>query len=63
MRFGTHTANAVGEQRHLFDRPSDTETLEAAQLWDLEISVGDISLIVQEDLDFSVAFQPGDRVN
>ncbi len=43
-------------------RPT-TEALEAAQFGDLEIGVGDLALVVQEDLDLAVAFQAGDRVN
>ena len=63
MRFRAHAADAVGEQRHFLHRAPDTKALEAAQLGDLEIGVGDIALFVQEDLDLAVAFQPGDRVD
>jgi hypothetical protein len=48
---------------HLFDRPADAEALKTAQLRNLEISVGDISFLIQEDFDFTVTFQPGDRID
>ena len=62
VRLGTHAADAVGDARHLLGRPADAELLEAAQLGDLEVDVGDVALVVQEDLDLAVAFEPGDRV-
>ncbi len=63
MRFGAHAADAVGEQRHLLDGASDAEALEAAQLRDLEVGVGDVAFFVQEDFDLAVSFQAGDGVN
>jgi hypothetical protein len=29
----------------------------------LEVGIGEISLVIQENLDLSMAFQPGDGVN
>jgi hypothetical protein len=29
----------------------------------LEVGVGEITLVIEENLDLSMAFQPGDRVN
>ncbi len=63
MRLGAHAADAVGDDRHLLDRPADGELLEPAQLRDLEVGVGDVAILVQEDLDLAVAFQAGDRIN
>ena len=43
-------------------RPTQ-KLLEAAQLRDLEIAFGHIALVVEEDLDLAVAFEPGDGVD
>ena len=56
-------ADAVGDHRHLLGLPADAELLEAAQLRNLEVGFGDIAVIVEEDLDAAVPFQPGDRVD
>ena len=61
--FRAHAADAVGQQRHFFDRAADAETLETAQLRDLEIGVCDFAFFIQEDFDLAMAFQPGDRVD
>ena len=63
MRLRADAADAVGEQRHLFHRAADAEPLEAAQLGDLEVGVGHVALVVQEDLDLAVAFQAGDGID
>jgi hypothetical protein len=63
VRLRAHAADAVGEQRHLLHRPAHGEPLEPAQLRDLEVRIGDVALLVQEDLDLAVSFQPGDRIN
>ena len=43
-------------------RPT-TEALESAQFGNLEVRVGDIALVVQEDFDLAVTFQAGDGIN
>ncbi len=47
----------------LLDRAADAEALEAAQLGDLEVDVGDFAGVVDEDLDLAVTFEPGDRID
>ena len=39
------------------------EGLKAAQLRDLEVGVGNIALLVEEDLDLAVPFQAGDGID
>jgi hypothetical protein len=63
VRLRADAADAVGEQGHLLHRAADAEALEAAQLGNLEVGVGDLALVVQEDLNLAVAFQAGDGVN
>ncbi|MCZ7554101.1 MAG: hypothetical protein M5U05_16215 [Anaerolineales bacterium] len=63
MGFWAYPANPIGQQRHLFDRTTDAESLETAQLRDLEVGVGDISVRIQEDVDLAMSFQAGDWVN
>ncbi len=63
MGFGTDAADAVGDARHLFRGPPHAELLEAAQFGDLEVGVGDIALVVEEDLDLAVSFQAGDGID
>ena len=63
VRFRADAADAVGQQGHFLHRAADAEALEAAQFRDLEIGVGDIAFVVQEDLDLAVAFQAGDGIN
>ena len=63
VRLRAHAADAVGEDRHLLHRPAHAEPLEAAQLRDLEVRVGDVATLVQEDLDLAVTLEAGDRVD
>ena len=63
MRLRADAADAVGQHRHFFDRPAHAKLLEAAQLGDLKVGVGDVALVVQKDLDLAVPFQARDRVN
>ena len=42
--------------------PTLAEFLESTQCRDLQVGVGDISLIVQENIDFAVTFQTGNGV-
>ena len=62
VRLGAYAADAVGQQRHLFDGTPDNEPFESAQFGDLEIRVGDVAVIVQKDLDLAVTFKAGDGV-
>ena len=63
VRFRADAADAVGQRRHLLDGAADAEPLEAAQLGDLEVGVGDLAVRIEEDLDLAVAFEPGDGVD
>ena len=63
MRFGAHAADAVGEERHFLHRAADAESFKAAQFGNLEIGIGDIAFVVQENFDLSVTFQTGDGIN
>ncbi|MCU0508608.1 MAG: hypothetical protein MUC34_09410 [Anaerolineae bacterium] len=63
MRFGADAADAVRNHRHLFDRPADGELLEAAQLGNLEVGVGNVPFVVQEDGDFAVALEARDWID
>ncbi len=60
---GADAADAVGQVRHVFGGPAYAEFLEAPQLGDLQVGVGHISLVVEEDVDLAVAFQPRDGVD
>ena len=63
MGLGADAADAGGQVRHVFGRPAHAELLETAQLRNLQVGVGHVALVVEEDLDLAVAFQPGDRVD
>ncbi len=63
MRLGADAADAVGQQGHLFNRPPNAEAFEAAQFGDLEVGVGNVAFLVQEDFDLAVTFEAGDGVN
>jgi hypothetical protein len=54
MCFGTNTTNPVCDSWHLFRGASDRKLLEAAEFWDLKISIGYISFFIEEDLNLSV---------
>ena len=41
----------------------DAELLEAAELRDLQVGVGDVPLLVEEDVDLPVAFETGDGID
>ena len=58
-----NAADAVGEDGHFFNLAADAEALKAAQLGDLEVGVGDIAFLIQEDLDLAVTFETGDGVD
>ena len=57
VRSGAYAAKPGGDLVQLVDRPADAELLEAPQLGHLPVGVGDVPLVVQEDLDLAVAFQ------
>src|SRR3990172_3531727 len=63
MRLGADAADAVGQVGHVLRLPADAELLEAAQLGDLEIGVGDLALVIEEDVDLAVTFQAGNGVD
>ncbi len=63
VRFGAHAADAVGQQWHFLYRAAYTEAFKAAQFGNLEVGVGDIAIIVQEDFDLAVTFETGDGVD
>jgi len=56
-------AYARRDPRHLLGRSALAELLEAPQLNDLEESILDVALVVQEDVDLGVAFQARYRVD
>jgi len=63
VRFRTDAANARRDPRHLLDRTADAELLEAAEFRDLEIGVGNVALVVEDDGDLAVTFEPGDGID
>lgn len=60
---GAHAADALGDARHLFDRPPLAKGLKAAKLGHLKIGVGYVTLVIDENGDLAVAFQPCDGVD
>ncbi len=58
-----HSAQTGSDLVHLVDRPADAELLETAKLGHLPVGVLYVTLVVQEDLDLAVAFQPGDGID
>jgi hypothetical protein len=56
-------ADAGHDPRQLLDGPADDEPLEAPQLGDLQVAVRHRALVVEEDLDLSVSFEPRDRID
>ena len=63
VRLGADAADAGREVRHVFRLAADAELLEAAELRDLHVGVGHVALLVEEDVDLAVAFQPRDGVD
>ena len=61
--FGAHAADPGRQVRHVFRRSTDAETLEAPQLGDLQIGIFHVSLIVEENVDLAVSFEPCDGIN
>ena len=60
---GAHTAEPGGDLVELCYLPSDAEPLESPELGNLPVGVGNVSLVVQEDLDLPVSLETGDRVH
>ncbi len=60
--FGADAADAGGDARHFLHRTAHAELLEAAQLGNLEVAVGHLAVVVEEDRDLAVPFQPGDGI-
>ena len=58
MRLGADAADAGGEVGHVLGGAAHAELLEAAQLRNLQVGVGHLALVVEEDVDLAVAFQP-----
>ncbi len=58
----SNPANTGHDARELLNRTPLAETLKATQLWYLQVSVLDLPIIVQEDLDLSVPFQTCDWI-
>ena len=63
VRRRADAADALRDARHLLGGPADAEPLEPAQFGDLEVRVGHLALVVQEDLDLAVAFEARDGVD
>jgi hypothetical protein len=62
MSLRADTTDTVGEDWYFLYLSANAEALETAQFGDLEVGIGEISLIIEENFDFAMAFQPGDRV-
>ena len=63
VRFRTYTADAVGQQWHFFHRAANAKAFKSAQFGDLEIGVGNVPFLVEEDFDLAVPFQAGDGID
>ncbi len=63
MGLWANAADPVGDVGHVFGHPTDAELLEAAQFRDLQVGVCHLALLVQENINFAVAFEAGDWIN
>ena len=61
--FGADAADAVRQGRHVLHGATHAERLEAAQLGDLEVGVGYVTGLVEQDLDLAVPFEAGDGID
>ncbi len=59
MSLGADPANSSRDPGHLLDRAPHAELLEAPQFGDAEVGIGHVTVVVHEDVDPTVAFQPG----
>jgi hypothetical protein len=60
---GSDAADSGNDSGKFLHRPSQTEDFESSQLRDLKVSIFHIPLVVQKNLDLSMPFQSGDRIN
>jgi hypothetical protein len=60
--FGADSADALGYLRHILGRASLRKFLETPQFRNLEINIGYATIVVKEDGNFAMAFEPGDGV-
>jgi len=58
-----NAAEPGGQLVELVHGPADAELLEPSQLGHLPVGIGHVPVVVQEDLDLAMAFQPGDGVD
>ena len=58
VRLGADAADAGGQVRHVFRLPADAELLESAEFGNLHVGVGHVAVLVKENVDLAVAFQP-----
>jgi hypothetical protein len=58
-----NSANPAGDLGHILGRAADAENFEPAQLRDLQIGALDVAELVEEDVDFAVAFEAGDWID
>src|ERR1039458_1460790 len=63
MRGRADTTDAARDLRHILRRAAEGEHLEAAQFRDLQIGAFHIALVIEEDVDLTMALQACDRVN
>ena len=60
---GADAADPRRQVRHVLGRPAHAELLEAAKLRNLQIGVGHVALLVEEDVDLAVTFEPRNGIN
>ena len=58
VRLRANAADSSSDARHFLDRAPHTELLEAPQLRHLKIGVRDLAVVIEEDSNLPVAFQP-----
>ncbi len=63
MADGTDAADARHDRRHLVDRTTLGDPLEAPELGHVELGVDHLARVVEVNGDLGVAFDPGDRVD
>ena len=63
MASGAYPAYFCDDGWQFLDRPAFAEFLEPPELGDLEIRILDFSLVIEEDLDLSMALKPGYGIN
>jgi hypothetical protein len=63
MGFRAYTTDTVGENGYFLHLSANTEALETAQFRDLEVGIGEITLVIEEYIDLAMTFQTSDRVD